>query len=49
MSDDAKFKKEVQDRKKEIQGKKVELISRLCAEEAADDKPKQKQVTKPRK
>lgn len=49
MSDDAKFKKEVQDRKKEMQGKKVELISRLCAEEAADEKQKQKQTTKTHK
>ncbi len=42
MSDQAKFNKEVQDRKKEFQDKKIELISRLCAEEATEEKQKTK-------
>ena len=33
MSEEAKFRKEVQGRKKEYAGKKIELISRLCSEE----------------
>lgn len=33
MSEDAKFKKEVQSRKEEFEGKKVNLISKLCSEE----------------
>ncbi|HLR91951.1 MAG TPA: hypothetical protein VK048_02740 [Atopostipes sp.] len=33
MSEEAKFKKELQNRKKEFEGKKVELISRLCSDE----------------
>lgn len=32
MSESNQFKKEVQMRKKEFEGKKVELISRLCSE-----------------
>ena len=40
MSDQAKFNKAIQDRKKECQDKKIELISRLCAEEAMEEKPK---------
>lgn len=38
MSDGAKFKKEVQTRKKKFEGKKVELISRLCSEGKNTDK-----------
>ena len=40
MSDQAKFNKEIQDRKKEFQDKKIELISRLCAEETVENKGK---------
>lgn len=32
MTNNTQFKKEVQDRKKDYQEKKVELISRLCSE-----------------
>lgn len=43
MTDDAKFKKEIQNHKKEHQEKKVELISRLCAEEITKkDRKKQR-------
>lgn len=45
MTNDTQFKKEVQDRKKNYQEKKVELISRLCAEttpsKKKNDQPKQ--------
>lgn len=40
MSDQAKFNKEIQDRKKAFQDKKIELISRLCAEETTEEKQK---------
>lgn len=49
MSDGAKFKKEVQTRKKELEGKKIELISRLCSEGKKTEKknsiqPKQRGI-----
>ena len=37
MTEEAKYKKEIQNRKKEFDNKKVELISKLCV-----DKVKQK-------
>lgn len=43
MTNDTQFKKEVQDRKKDYQDKRVELISRLCAETTTEDKDKKKQ------
>ncbi len=46
MSEEAKFKKEVQDRKKEYAGKKIELISRLCSEEASKKERKSAQSVK---
>lgn len=33
MTEEAKYKKEVQNRKKEFEHKKIELISKLCGEE----------------
>lgn len=43
MTEEAKFKKEVQSRKKEFEDKKIELISRLCTEEdEVPDRKKQK-------
>ncbi|HLR88376.1 MAG TPA: hypothetical protein VK042_01475 [Atopostipes sp.] len=47
MSEEAKFRKEIQGRKKEFEGKKVELISRLCSEEPT--KKDKKSLTKTRK
>ena len=44
MTDDTQFKKEVQDRKKDYQDKKVELISRLCAEDESDKKEDRKVI-----
>lgn len=41
MSGNAKFKKEIQGRKKEFQNKKVELISRLCSSESKEIQRKQ--------
>ncbi len=38
MTTDTQFKKEIQDRKKDYEEKKVELISRLCAEKPEDRK-----------
>lgn len=35
MSKETQFKKEVQDRKRNYQDKKIELISRLCAEKTS--------------
>lgn len=48
MTNDTQFKKEVQDRKKDYQEKKVELISRLCSETTPNEKKnvKEKQTTK---
>lgn len=42
MSEDAKYKKEIEIRKKEFQDKKIELISRLCAENPSDKKESKK-------
>jgi hypothetical protein len=46
MSDQAKFNKEIQDRKKAFQDKKIELISRLCAEETTEERQKQRSVSR---
>lgn len=48
MTDEAQFKKEVKDRKKEFEEKKVELISRLCADEA-ETQNKERQTVDGRK
>lgn len=42
MSEEAKYNKTVQNRKKEFQDKKVELISQLCAEERTNKKQDKK-------
>lgn len=44
MTEEAQFKKEVEDRKKEFQDKKVELISRLCADETETKNNKKQTV-----
>lgn len=33
MTEEAKYKKEIQNRKKQFDNKKVELISKLCVDE----------------
>lgn len=38
MTNDTQFKKEVRVRKKDYEEKKIELISRLCAEEPVKSK-----------
>lgn len=40
MAEEARLKKEIQERKREFQDKKVDLISRLCAGETPSDKEK---------
>lgn len=42
MTNETQFKKEVQNRKRDYQDKKVELISRLCAEANTEDKDHKK-------
>lgn len=44
MSEDAAFKKEVQNRKKEFEDKKIELISRLCIDESENPELKEEKV-----